>query len=241
MNAKRCVIDSLSSIGNSFEREQFRYFVKRLNAYLKSKNVTSFFTTATAGLMSVETLTEAHLSTMTDNIILLKYVEAGGEMKLMAAVLKTRGDDHSKSLREYKITSQGIIVGETFKGYESVMTGSARKVSSTIMEQLQKAFTEHLGPIGMVEFEELKAKGALREEDALKLIKEMVQEGSLEKEKGDKLKAVIHDIYGSVAGFSEVEGENSNLNNKNKTTHNEEDEPSFWSRLAFWKKEGDER
>jgi len=141
MNIKRCVVDSLSSIGNSFEEEQFRYFVKRLNAYLKSNSVTTLFTTATASLMGVEKLTEAHLSTMTDNIILLKYVEVGGEMKLMISVLKTRGDDHSKSLREYKITNKGIVVGETFKGYESVMTGSARKISTTIED---KESTTHL-------------------------------------------------------------------------------------------------
>ena len=114
MEIKRCVVDSLSSLGNSFDVEQFRYFVKRLNGYLKSKDVTSIFTSATASLMAVETLTAAHLSTMTDNIILLKYVETAGEMKTMISILKTRGDDHSKSLRGYEVTSKGIVIGGTF-------------------------------------------------------------------------------------------------------------------------------
>ena len=235
MSAKRCVIDSLSSIGNSFETEQFRYFVKRLNAYLKSKNVTSLFTTATAGLMAVETLTEAHLSTMTDNIILLKYVEAGGEIKLMTAVLKTRGDDHSKSLREYKITSKGIVVGETFKGYEGVMTGSSRKVGSSLIEELQETFVEYLGPIGITEFNELKEQGKLREENVLKLINEMIAEGSLKGERGDALRARIHNIYGTITGMNAAEGEAEEAYGKNnvdsKKNGNSKEKKSFISRL----------
>ncbi len=211
MNVKRCVIDSLSSIGNSFVTSQFRYFVKRLNAYLKSKVVTSLFTTATASLLGVEKLTEAHLSTMTDNIILLKYVEAGGEMKLMASVLKTRGDDHSKSLREYAITKKGIVIGETFKGFESVMTGSARKVSTTTQEQLRKVFTEHLGPIGMVEFNELRDQGQIREEGIISFVDSMIQEGSLNHEKGSAMKAKIHAIFGTAPGFGEAEETKSNI------------------------------
>ncbi|MBS3084002.1 circadian clock protein KaiC [Candidatus Pacearchaeota archaeon] len=138
---KRCVVDSLSSIGNSFEEDQFRYFVMRLNAYLKSKAVTTIFTAATASLLGVEKLTESNLSTMTDNIILLKYVEVGGSIKSAINVLKTRGDDHSKSLKEYTITDKGIVVGEGFEGYESIMSGSARKVEKMdINKVLKKEF-----------------------------------------------------------------------------------------------------
>ena len=138
MRVKRVVVDSLSSIGNAFEEGQFRHFVKLLNGYLKSTGVTSIFTTATASLMTVETLTDAHLSTMTDNIFLLKYVEIGGEINFMASILKTRGDDHSKSLRRYTITNKGIVVGETFRGYEGVLSGTARKTSATILEQVKQ-------------------------------------------------------------------------------------------------------
>lgn len=250
MKIKRCVIDSLSSIGNSFEVEQFRYFVKRLNAYLKSKNVTSIFTTATAGLMTMESLTESHLSTMTDNIFLLKYVEAEGEMRLMAAILKTRGNDHSKSLREYKITGKGIVIGQTFKGFENVMAGSTRKVGSSLEEELQKTFVEYLGPIGITEFNELKEQGHLREEDVLKVINEMIAEGSLKGERGDALRARIHTMYGTFVSLGadgeaeEAEGAEGEVYSKKKGNAKENNNPpkkrSFFSRL-FGKKEVNEK
>ena len=197
MGIKRCVIDSLSSIGNSFEKDQFRYFVKRLNGYLKYKGVTSVFTTATASLMAMEKLTAANLSTMTDNIFLLKYVEAGGEIKLMMTVLKTRGHDHSKSLKEYKITNKGIVIGESFKGYESIMTGSARKVSSTIQEQLKEMFIKYLGPIGITEFEELKEKQEINKESIIRFIESLIEEKSLNLESGEKMISETSSIFGS--------------------------------------------
>ncbi len=187
MKIKRCVVDSLSSIGNSFEQEQFRYFVKRLNAYLKSQNVTTIFTTATTGLMSVETLTEAHLSTMTDNIILLKYVEAEGEMRLMCSVLKTRGDDHSKSLREYHITGKGIVVGETFKGFENVMTGSTRKVAKSVEEKLKDEFSRTFGPMGSQVFDEQAEKG-LDEKGLMDFVDSCVGDKIIKKDEGERFK-----------------------------------------------------
>ncbi len=196
MGVKRVVVDSLSSIGNAFEVDQFRHFAKLLNGYLKSTGVTSIFTTATASLMSVETLTNAHLSTMTDNILLLKYVEIGGEINFMASVLKTRGDDHSKSLRRYTITDKGIVVGETFNGYEGVLSGTAKKVSATILEQVRREFIRNLGPMGDVEFNRINESGAVKQEDIIEYVDGLVTDGIIDPEKGDVFKGRITIIFG---------------------------------------------
>jgi circadian clock protein KaiC len=192
---KRCVVDSLSAIGSSFETEQFRYFTRKLNALLKHKSVTSLFTVATRGLMAVERLTEAHLSTMTDNILLLKFVELGGEMRLMGSVLKTRGDDHSKSLREYRITSKGIVVGEAFKGYESIMAGFARKIGRTVEEKLRDEFVRTLGPMGEQVFAEQKKKG-LTKDNLIGFVDSSVEDGIIKVEDGEKFKERIKEIMG---------------------------------------------
>jgi circadian clock protein KaiC len=42
-------------------------------------------------------------------------------------VLKMRGSDHDKRLREYEITSEGIKIGAPFSQYEGIMSGSPRK------------------------------------------------------------------------------------------------------------------
>jgi len=196
MEVKRVVVDSLSSIGNAFDDGEFRRFVKLLNGYLKSREVTSVFTTATATLMSVETLTDAHLSTMTDNILLLKYVELGGEVNLMTSVLKTRGDDHSKSLRRYSITGRGIVVGESFRGYEGVLSGSARKISATVLEQVRQEFRDNIGPMGEIEFNRMRDEGSINPEGIAKYVSFLVAEGIIDSEKGEIFKRKMESIFG---------------------------------------------
>jgi circadian clock protein KaiC len=46
-------------------------------------------------LMGDTSITETHISTITDSIILLRYVEAFGEMKRGLTVLKMRGSMHN--------------------------------------------------------------------------------------------------------------------------------------------------
>jgi len=192
---KRVLIDSISSIGNTFNDEPFRHFVKRLNGYLKSKEVTSIFTAATTSLMNVETLTQGNISTLTDNILLLKYVEAAGEINLMSSILKTRGCDHSKDLRRYNITSHGVIVGESYKGYEGVLSGSARKVSSTVVEQVKDEFIRNLGPMGEAEFTKLKNQGAINITDIVRYVDSLVSDRIISPEKADIFKGRIKIIF----------------------------------------------
>ena len=51
-------------------------------------------------------ITEAHISTLTDSIILLRYVEMFGEMKRGLTVLKMRGSAHDKGIREFTIDKE---------------------------------------------------------------------------------------------------------------------------------------
>jgi circadian clock protein KaiC len=48
-------------------------------------------------------------------------------MRKALTVLKLRGSDHDKRLREFEITSEGIRVAKPFKGFEGVISGSPRK------------------------------------------------------------------------------------------------------------------
>jgi circadian clock protein KaiC len=57
--------------------------------------------TATAGgLLGGASVTERHIPTITDSIILLRYVEVFGEMRRGVTVLKMRGSMHDKEIRE---------------------------------------------------------------------------------------------------------------------------------------------
>jgi circadian clock protein KaiC len=75
-------------------------------------------------------LTSAHLSTISDNIIVLKYVELCGQMKRLVSVLKERGSNHKKELAEFKITKNGIEILGPLIGFEGLMSSSAREIGS---------------------------------------------------------------------------------------------------------------
>jgi circadian clock protein KaiC len=62
---------------------------------------------------------------LSDAIIMQRYIEIGGQLKRALAVVKVRGSQHSKDLREYEIDSKGtVIVGAPLRAYEGLLTGS---------------------------------------------------------------------------------------------------------------------
>jgi circadian clock protein KaiC len=137
----RFVIDSLSALERIYPPDRFREFTVGLNTYLKGKGVTSLMTNTTAALLDVSQITETHLSTATDNIILLKYLELDGQMKRALIVIKARGSDHDKSLHELIIDASGMSVGDPFYGVEGLMGGSAKRVIMPpidVTEQMKK-------------------------------------------------------------------------------------------------------
>ncbi|MBX9721508.1 MAG: circadian clock protein KaiC, partial [Candidatus Obscuribacterales bacterium] len=76
----RVAIDSLSALERISLPKAFREFVLCMTAFLKEREIAGLFTAATPALMGGESITEAHISTITDSIILLRYVELNGEM-----------------------------------------------------------------------------------------------------------------------------------------------------------------
>jgi len=142
--AKRVALDSLSALRRIYSEEKFREFVIGLNAFLKMQNVTSFLTNTTSQLLGVTQITETHLSTATDNILILKYVELGGKMHRLLSVLKQRGSRHQKELIEYEISpTKGLHILGPFEGIENLMSGSARRIQIRFDEaEAEKEFIE---------------------------------------------------------------------------------------------------
>ena len=75
-------------------------------------------------------ITDVGLSFMVDAIIALRAVEIESSMRRALGILKMRGSDHDKHLREYEITPHGIRVDQPFAQYEGLMSGSPRRVAS---------------------------------------------------------------------------------------------------------------
>jgi circadian clock protein KaiC len=50
------------------------------------------------------------ISFLTDDIVRLRYVEIDGQLRKVLVVIKMRGGNHSKDIREYVITEDGLVV-----------------------------------------------------------------------------------------------------------------------------------
>lgn len=120
----RIAVDSLSALERVSNVKSFREFVIGLTSHIKSKETAGLFTNTTSILMGSESVTEAHISTITDSIIVLHYVELQGELRRGIVVLKMRGSWHEKHIREYYVDKDGMHIRGPFKGVSGIMLGS---------------------------------------------------------------------------------------------------------------------
>ena len=109
---RRLVLDSLTALERVSSGRSFREFVVRLCAMLKEREIAALFTNTSAMISGGETITDAYVSTITDGIILLRYAELEGNVRRAITVLKMRGSDHDHRIREFRITSNGLELGE---------------------------------------------------------------------------------------------------------------------------------
>ncbi|MBD3336880.1 MAG: circadian clock protein KaiC [Candidatus Eisenbacteria bacterium] len=119
----RIAVDSLSALERVSTPKAFREFVMGLTSYTKSRGIAAMLTSTTSMLMGGDTITEAHISTIADAIILLRYVELHGEIRRGAAVLKMRGSFHEKRIHEYHIDGRGMSIVAPFCGIKGILSG----------------------------------------------------------------------------------------------------------------------
>ena len=111
--AKRLVIDSLVSLEMALApgfREDFRESLYRMIVALTAAGVTILSTVEVEDTFTGFSFSHYTISFLTDDIIRLRYVEIDGQLRKVMVVIKMRGGNHSKDIREYIITSKGVVV-----------------------------------------------------------------------------------------------------------------------------------
>ena len=137
---RRVALDSLSALEHVGTTKAFREFVIGLTSFIKHQEITGLFTSTTASLMGGDSITETHISTLTDSIILLRYVEMFGDMKRGLTVLKMRGSWHDKAIREFKIGKGGMRMGRPFRNVTGILAGAPVHVSPSDVERVWGQF-----------------------------------------------------------------------------------------------------
>jgi len=124
---QRVAIDSLSALERIGSNRGFREFLIALVAYLREQGVTTLMTTNTSNLQGGGIASEAQVSSMTDTILLLRYAEDAAQIQRGLVVLKMRGSDQDKAVREFTVTDRGIRVGEPFSASAGSLLGFAQE------------------------------------------------------------------------------------------------------------------
>jgi circadian clock protein KaiC len=140
----RIAVDSLTALERVSTLKGYREFVIGLTSFIKHKEIGGLFTATTPTLLGGSSVTEAHISTITDSIILLRYVEMFGEMRRGITVLKMRGSMHEKDIREFTIDQEGMHVGKPFRNISGILAGNPKQATSEELARLGSLF-EDLG------------------------------------------------------------------------------------------------
>jgi circadian clock protein KaiC len=126
MQAKRVVIDSLSgfelALAPEFS-EDFRGSLYRMIAELTGMGMTILMTSELEDRYTDLRFSPFGSAFLADAIIVQRYIEILGQFKRVFSVVKVRGSEHSKDIRLFDITEEGIIIGETLSEYAGIMSG----------------------------------------------------------------------------------------------------------------------
>jgi circadian clock protein KaiC len=139
--AKRLVIDSLAGFEMALApgfRTDFRESLYRMIFALTGIGITILSTLEMEESFNKFPFSSYLISFLTDDIIRMRYVEIEGQLRKIMMVIKMRGGPHSKDIREYDITSDGIVLGERPKAYAHLITGIPERIVSPQTETLDK-------------------------------------------------------------------------------------------------------
>ena len=135
IGARRILVDSLSH----FERItrdpiELRGVVYSFVNALKREGLTSLLTRESPALIGEGDLSDEDVAFIMDSFLMLRYVEIDSALRKALLVLKVRGSEHAKDIRQFEITGNGIEVRSKFEGREGILSGSPHRMAESFVE-----------------------------------------------------------------------------------------------------------
>jgi circadian clock protein KaiC len=121
--ARIVVIDSLTGYLNAMAQEEFVALqMHELLTYLNQQGVVTILILAQHGMVG-QMATPIDMTYLSDSVVLMRFFEAQGRIRRAISVIKKRTGAHEDAIREYRIDSQGVRVGDPLKDFRGVLTG----------------------------------------------------------------------------------------------------------------------
>lgn len=111
--AKRVVIDSLLEVATAAgDPVRFREWISSLIQRFTRAGVSLMLIVEVVDMFQLSRVSDFGVSHLSDNVVLLQYVQEGAELARSLTVLKTRAMHHRPVIHRYEITKQGFKLGE---------------------------------------------------------------------------------------------------------------------------------
>ncbi len=117
------VIDSLNAYLHAMPGEEHLILqMHELLSYLNQRGTTTLLVLGQHGVIG-EVRTDVDLSYLSDGVLLFRFFEVRGEVRVALSVVKSRVNSHERTIREVRLSSSGLQVGEALHDFEGVLTG----------------------------------------------------------------------------------------------------------------------
>src|SRR5580700_5364536 len=117
------IIDSLNGYMNAMPEE--RFLVLQMHELLSTLNqlgIVTILVLAQHGLMG-PMQTPLDISYLSDAVLMLRYFEAEGRVRRAISVVKKRSGTHEDTIREFRLTGQGVKIGPPLIEFHGILTG----------------------------------------------------------------------------------------------------------------------
>jgi len=119
------IIDSLNGYLQAMPDEGFMSLhVHDILSFLAQQGVITLMTMSQPGRAGGSLALPIELSYLVDTVITQRYFEAMGSIRYAISVLKKRYGDHERTIREYRIGSKGLTLGEPLTQFSGVLLAS---------------------------------------------------------------------------------------------------------------------
>ena len=117
------IIDSLNGYFNAMPEEHFlTLHLHELLSYLTDAAVTTIVIVSQHGALG-QVSSPVDVSYLADAVILLRYYESRGAFGRAISMLKKRTSAHEQTVREFLLTSEGVLVGPVLEGFRGILSG----------------------------------------------------------------------------------------------------------------------
>ena len=129
-SVRRVVIDSLAElVFAAREADRFPAYSRSLVGWIRAAGASVVITSETTTLGPM-TEPIGGLSFLFHNVILLRYLEIGSELRRALNIIKMRTSNHDKGVFEYVIDGQGLTIKDRLEGVTGVLGWSALRTQA---------------------------------------------------------------------------------------------------------------